>query len=236
MPSSRCSLSAIIAAAVIGLSLPLAMAPASLAELAKPSSVDILFERKHLANVDAGADLDYRFQRTVSHPEILGQPFSDDIHVQVKKVGTDGTRDVVIKVFSGERAREPQPIEGLTGNPILVVFLDRAVSSFLAVAGGKVPYLKDRFRTALRERATVEPVKVLLGDKTVEAHRVTVIPYAGDLNASKMRGFENSRFSFVVSEAVPGQFVELLATYENTEKVAPRLEERTLMIGAQVIP
>lgn len=206
------------------------------AEAAKPSAVDLLFERKHLSNVATGADLDYRFQRSVSSPELLGQPFSDDIHVEVKKAGADGLRDVVIKVFSGDRAREPQPVEGVSGNPILVVFLDRSVASYMAVAGGTVPYLKDKFRTALRERATVEPVKVLLGDKTVEAQRVTVVPYANDINASKMRGFEKSKFSFVVSDAVPGQFVEMLATYESTDAAAPRLEEKTQMVGAQVIP
>ena len=235
MTRTRLGLCAIILAAA-GLSAPAAFSPSARAEIAKPSPVDLLFEHKHLANTEVGADLAYRFQRTVSHPELLGQPFSDDIHVQVKKTGADGLRDVVVKVFSGERARDPQVIDSLTGNPILVVFLDRAVASFMSVAGGKVPYLKDRFRTALRDRATLEPAKVLLGDKTVEAHKITVTPFAGDLNASKMLGFENSKFSFVVSDAAPGQFVELVATYENTEKIAPRLEERTLMVGAQVVP
>ena len=225
------SVRAILAAAALGSGVLGASA-----ENAKPSSVDMLFERKHLANLDAGADLAYKFQRTVSSAEILGQPFSDEIHVQIKKAGGDGARDVLVRVFTGDRAREPQPIDGLTGNPVLVVFLDRAVSSYMSVAGGKIPYLKDKFRTALRERSTVEPVKVTLGGKTVDAYRVSVSPYASDLNASKMRGFENSKFSFVVSEAVPGHFVELVAVYENTDKAAPRLEERTLMIGAEVAP
>ena len=105
----------------------------------------------------------------------------------------------------------------------------------MSVAGGKSSYLKDKFRTALRERAQVEPVKVKLGDKVVEAQRISVQPYAGDLNASKMRGFENSKFSFVVSDAVPGHFVELVATYDNTDKDAPNLEVRTLMVGAEVM-
>ena len=219
-----------VGAAAVG-----AGANAEVAAVAKPTSVDILFERKHLTNVGAGTDLVYKFERTVSATDLLGQPFADDIKVEVKKVANDGSRTVLVKVFSGDRAREPQPIDELTGNPVLVVFLDRAVSSYMSVAGGKTPYLKDKFRTALRERATVDQVKVKLGDKTVDAHRVSVSPYAADLNAPKMRGYENSKFSFVVSEAVPGQFVELLATYENTAKGAPRLEERTLMVGAEVL-
>ena len=228
--SFRILVQAVLAAATLGASAFLARA-----EIAKPSSIDILFERKHLANVDAGADLVYRFQRTVSQADILGQPFADEIKVEIKKVETNGTRDVVVKVFSGDRARDPQPIDELTGNPVLVVFLDRAIASYMSVAGGKVAYLKDKFRSALRERATVEPVMVKLGDKTVDGYRVSVAPYAGDLNASKMRGYENAKFSFVLSDVVPGQFVELLATYENTAKDAPRLEERTLKVGAEVV-
>jgi hypothetical protein len=205
------------------------------AQLAKPSSVEILFDRKHLSNSAVGTDLVYKFQRTVSATEVLGQPFTDEIKIEIKKASPDGARDLFVKVFTGERARDPQFFDGLTSNPILIVFLDRAIASYMSVAGGKVPYLKDKFRTAMRERATIEPVKVKLGDKLVDAQRVTVSPYAGDLNASKMRGYENSRFSFVVSDAVPGQYVELLAVYENNAKDAPRLEERTVMVGAEVV-
>ena len=205
------------------------------AEIVKPSPIDILFEKKHLSNVDAGTELVYRFERTVSKPELLGAPYTDDIKVEVKKVATNGTRDVVVKVFTGERARDPQPIDELTVNPILVVYLDRSIASYMSVAGGKQPYLKDKFRTALRDRSTVEPVKITLGGKTVEGQRVTVSPYAGDLNASKMRGFENSRFSIVLSEAVPGQFVELVSSFENADKDAPTFEERTSLTGAEVL-
>jgi len=229
--STAKALSALLIASAIFVS------PASLrAEVAaKPSSVDILFERKHLTNVGPGSTLAYRFERTVSAADLLGQPFADEIKIDIKKGGSEGTRDVVVKVFSGDRAREPQPIDELSINPVLVVFLDRAVASYMSIAGGKIAYLKDKFRTSLRERATVLPVKVKLADKTVDAYRVSVVPYSGDLNASKMRGYENSKFSIVVSEAVPGHFVELLATYENNAKEAPRLEERTLMVGAEVL-
>jgi hypothetical protein len=207
----------------------------AVAEVIKPSSVEILFDRKHLSNVSAGTELVYRFQRTVSAVDLLGQPFSDDIKIEVKKVADNGAREVVVKVYTGDRARDPQIIDDLTGNPVLVVFLDRAIASYMSVAGGKVAYLKDKFRTAMRERATIEPVKVKLGGKTVDAQRVSITPYTGDLNAQKMRGYEISRFSFVVSEDVPGQFVELLATYENTAKESPRFEERTLMAGAEIV-
>ncbi len=56
---------------------------------ARKRAVDVLFETKHLANCSQGQDLAYRFQRSVSRPELLGQPFSDDIHLDVKAVNAD---------------------------------------------------------------------------------------------------------------------------------------------------
>lgn len=200
-----------------------------------PSVVDMLFERQHLGNVPAGQELVYRFERVVTRPDLLGQPFDDAVKVAVRKVAADETREVEVAVFSGERARAPQVIDGLTGNPILVVFLDRSVASYMAIAGGKLPYLKARFRDALREGGRMEPVKVKLGDRTVDAVKVTITPYAADPNAGRMQGYQNARFSLVVSEAVPGHFVEMIASYDNADAAAPRLEERLAMVGSEVV-
>lgn len=208
-------LAAVLSASVLSASAVCA------AQAAKPSPVDMLFEHKHLANVQAGDTLSYRFERQADSPDLLGQPFSDDIKIDIKKAASDGKREVVVKVFSGERAprapdhRRPdrQSDPGRFPRPRGVV-----------LHGGcrcKIAYLKDKFRSALRDRATVEPVKIKLNDKTVDGYKILVTPYAGDLNATKMRGFENAKFSIVVSDNVPGQFVELLADYQNTAKEAP---------------
>jgi hypothetical protein len=228
---------AVLVASVLLATSALAQSAATAATAASPgtTALDMLFEKKHLGNLEVGQKLTYRFTRDPSKPELLGLGFSDDITVDIKKVATDGTREVDVRVYTGDRARDPQIIDGLTGNPILVVFLDRSVSSYMAVAGGKVPYLKERFRSALRDRPTLEPVKVKLGDKTVDATRITIQPYVGDPNASKMLGFENSKFSIVVSEAVPGHFIELVANIDNSIKDAPKLVERIVMAGAEVV-
>lgn len=220
----------------IGFAAALILAASACVAHAKPATaVDLLFEIKHLANLDPGQKLTYKFSRNPSAPDVLGKAFSDEITVDIKKIAADGTREVDVRVYTGERARDPQVIDGLTGNPIIVVFLDRAVSSYMALAGGKIAYLKDRFRSALRDRSTLEPVKVKYGDKIIDAMRVTVAPYVGDPNATKMQGFENSKFSIIVSDAVPGHFVELVANYENTRSDAPRLVESIAIAGAEIV-
>lgn len=203
----------------------------ALADPAKPTAVDALFETKHLSNCDMGQDLAYRFQRTVSRPELLGQPFSDDIHLAVKAVNADGSRNLVMSVFTGERAREPLPVPDMTGNPLLVLFLDRAVNNYHSLAGGAHPYIKQQLRAALRDKAKVEPVKLDYAGKTVDAFRISVVPFLGDPNAAKMSGYEGSEFTFVVSSAVPGQFAMLVSRYESGLKDSPRLDERITLAG-----
>jgi hypothetical protein len=196
-----------------------------------PKAGDVLFESKHLSNLGKGDEVTYRFQRTVSDEKLLGMPFSDDIKVVVvQAVPENGQRDVTLQVFTGERAREPITETQRTGNPLLVFYLDRAVSNFSLIAGGSRPYLKNRFARSLQE-AKVEPVKIAYNGKEVDGYRVTIAPYAGDPNAAKMQGYEGSQFTLLVSEAVPGQLAEMVSSYSSTIAGAPRLEERITLAG-----
>jgi len=196
------------------------------ADAAKKSAVDILFESPHLSLMQKGSEAAYRIQRTVSDAKLLGEPFSDDIKIGVKAVDTQGKREVEIKVFSGERARDPRIETEMTGNPILVFFLDRSVMNFALVGGGNRNYLKQQFRDALRTKADIQEAKVAYEGQTVDGYRVTVTPFADDKNASKMMGYEGSRFSFLVSDKVPGYFVEMTSSFESKLPDAPKFEER----------
>lgn len=218
----------------LAVGLALATGPAA-ADPAKGSAVDILFESKHLELLAKGAEVKYRIQRTVSDAKLLGEPFSDDIRIGVNAVDPEGKREVVIRLFTGERARDPRVETEMTGNPILIVYLDRAVANYGLVGGGNVNYLKQQFRTALREKADVQTVKVEYEGKTVDGYRVVVAPYVEDRNAKRMLGYEGSRFSLVVSPAVPGYFVEMVSTLESTIKDSPKLEERITLAGAGAV-
>ncbi len=204
---------------------------AALAAEAAAGPVDRLFETPHLAKVEKGQRLTYKLQRTVSEPKLLGLPFSDDILVDIREVTPDGHRNVDIQVFTGDRAREKREIDGLTGNPVLVFFLDRAVANFSMLGGGGKAYLKNRFRIALRSTAKIEATTATFEGKTVEAQRITVVPYALDDKRDKMNGYENARFDIVVSDAVPGYLVEMSSEFVSSQAAAPRLEERIVLTG-----
>ena len=63
----------------------------------QPKATDLIFEHKHVAKLESGKQIDYKFNRTVTDPKILGQAFSDDITLKVAADKEDG------KNSSGER-------------------------------------------------------------------------------------------------------------------------------------
>ncbi len=220
---ARAAVTAVLCAS-LGLSLPAAADPA-------PAATAVLFDAKHLTTLAKGAEAVYRFERKVSDVKLLGEAFTDEIRVGVVDEDASGSRTVSIKVFSGDRARPEQKIEGMTGNPLLVVFLDRSVAKFGMLAGGSRPFLKNRMKQQLSDNAKVEPVSITYQGKQVAGYRVKWAPFVGDPNALKMQGYDGSRFEIVISDQVPGHFVETVGVFESPQAGSPKLEERTLLVG-----
>jgi hypothetical protein len=183
-----------------------------------PTAVNMIFEHKHLSNVEQGTEVDYKFNRTATDPQLLGQPFSDTITLKVVAAKPTGEKDVDLQIYSGERARDLQKLPGLTINPVFIVYFDQAVASFSMLAGAKLAYLRNVFSTALKEKTKVEPVKVDYKGKKVDAYRISMNPYATDENAPKMQGWEGAQYVIIVSDQVPGEIVDLVSTYKNKYK------------------
>lgn len=195
------------------------------------SAVAALFETPHLTNVPKGTTLAYHFERQVSEPKLLGEAFKDDIKVDVVNDGDNGTKAVLVKVFTGERGRDPQSIEGMTGNPLLVVFLDRAVNNLAMLSGGSRPYLKQKLKMSFASGAKVEPVEITFNGAQVKGNRIEVKPFVGDPNALKMMGYDGVTYEIVVSDQVPGHFVALDSHYASAAKESPTLDETIKLDG-----
>lgn len=221
-------------AAVAAATLAAAASGASAAQTL-PKPTDVLFDRPHLAKVGVGEVLTYNLSRKTDQPELAGRGYEDEIKVKVNAIEDNGSRDLTVDVFTGARARDPQNIPGMTGNPVLVFFLDRVVFDYGAIAGGKRPYLKNRFKIALGENATIEPAKVRYNGEEHDGYRVSVTPFAGDTNKDKMRGYEGSKFQIIMSDAVPGQFVRFVSDIMSTKANAPGIHEVTTLAGAEVV-
>jgi hypothetical protein len=198
-----------------------------------PKATDIIFEQKHLSNIDPGKEVDYKFNRTVSNADMLGQPFSDTITLKVTGMKPTGEKDVDLQIYTGERARDLQKLPDLTINPVFLVYFNQAVNSFHQLAGGQTPYLTRVFSEAFKDKAKVEPVQIDYKGKKVDAYRITMVPFLGDKSESKMQGWENSEFVIVVSKDVPGQIVDLISKYKNKyDDKDLHVVERTTLDGA----
>lgn len=212
--------------------LCLALVPAAAVAAKDQRVVDLLFESRHLDMIDRGSGVTYRFEKTGSDERLVGKNHSDELRLNVRSVNGKGERDVVFHVFTGDQARDPQTWPDLTINPLFVWYLDRSVTTFRYLAGGDNRYLKRKFQAALRETAKVEEIKYDFNGKEVDAYKVTVRPYADDFrNRDKMQGFENTEFTIVVSNEVPGFFVDLTSSFVSTHAAAPSIEEKITLVG-----
>ncbi|MFT3730707.1 MAG: hypothetical protein QM780_04665 [Hyphomicrobium sp.] len=196
-----------------------------------PKPTDILFERPHIASVAPGTNLVYKFERKPSNPKLIGDGFTDDITVTVESDGAPGKKNVRVQVFTGDRARDPQEITDMDGNPMLIVFLDNAVSHYRLLAGGDSMYLKGMFKKSLAEDSQIAPVKIDYKGQQVDGYRVSLKPYINDPAKGKMNGFEGSVFTIALSDKIPGYFAKMVSDYTNTDKNAPTLEETTTLEG-----
>ncbi len=219
----------------MALSLALGSQVVDAAAADQPTATNMIFEHKHLSNVEQGNEIDYRFNRTVSNAQLLGEPFSDDITLKIVGAKPTGEKDVDMQIYTGERARDLQKIPNVTINPVFIVYFKLVVASLGNLTGAKSGYLQNTFSMGLKDKAKIEPVKVDYKGKTIDAYRITMAPYADDRDASKLQGYEGAKFTMIVSEQVPGEIVQMDSIYESTIKAAPRLEERITLNGAEPV-
>ena len=114
-----------------------------------------------------------------------------------------------------------------------LVYFNQAVSTYNQLAGGQRPYLTRAFSMSFKDKAKIEPVKVDYKGKKIDAYRITVNPYKGDVNEAKMQGWEDAEYALVLSDQVPGEIIDLVAKYKNKypEKNL-KLVERITLDGA----
>lgn len=176
---------------------------------AAPDAATLLFEDPQLANTKAGQTLTYKYSRKVSDPE-LGASFEDRVVLMIEASANGGdARDVKVDFFTPERHHAAGPFEGVTTNPMLLLFLENHLGDLSGRLKGNPRYFKTAIRTALRDAATVTATDLTVGAQTVKGWRVTVTPFKGDPNAMRMRGLDTLAYTFEVSPDVPGQIVRM---------------------------
>ncbi len=175
-----------------------------------PQAADLLFEKPNWGGAPAGTAISYRYTRT-GGDGALGAPIDDRIKLTLDAGEAAANRTVRVDMLSGQNRRAAGPFEGVEGNPVLVLFLEHHLENVAKSLKANPRYLKNRIRAGLRERAETTAAKVSVGGREVSGWRVEARPFTDDAQKERMRGLDALTYTFVTSEAVPGEIVSIEA-------------------------
>lgn len=196
------------AAAALLLACALAM-PTRAADNAPPTDISVaerrLFVDNHFKDLRGKLGLDYVFEKRGT----LEAPLDDTARVEVGRAGADGARSVQIDYLHGPHAVKLPSPGRVEGNPVILFFLEREVREMKRRTGGSELYFRKRMRMALANAAELKPVKRRIGTREVDALEIRIAPFRDDPMRSRYDALADKTYLLTLSEAVPGQVVEL---------------------------
>lgn len=119
---------------------------------------------------------------------------------------------VIVTLESGGATRQLASFRGMTGNPILPVFLDSVVSLVSEAVGANPFYLRSRIKQGMRGRMRERPVGAGQGGSDMPAQEIALRPFEGDEHAEEFGVFAALELIFLLSDAAPGGFISLRAS------------------------
>ncbi len=231
--SMRRLTAAIAAAAIV---LPAASARAEEPPKDFSAAERALFMTDQFAKLRPPLTLRYRFQRSGS----LEPAFDDKASITLKaQQGSGRCCDATGEFLSGEHKVELPPVEGATGNPVTLFFLERDVREMERLTKGKSAYFRKRIRMAIFQGAQQRAVTLSYRGKSVAGQEFTITPYVDDPNRPRFEQLANKRYVFTLSDAVPGGVYGIRALVVDAAKGAaapPLLAEELLIDGAAATP
>ena len=150
------------------------------------------------------AALDYAGQ--LAGPTAVGG--SETYLVQIGPAA-DGLTGITLQ--EGGRTRILGTYEAVTGNPVIMYFLESTLRQMADVSGGSPFYIRNRIKEALLEDAEIVPAEFDLGGQIIAAEQVTIHPFANDAARNRMGDFADLTLSVTVGEAIPGWYGKLAA-------------------------
>jgi hypothetical protein len=189
--------------------LGLAFSPLLFAESAADFSQanQLLFFENHLKTIQAPTTLHYRFEKRGS----MEEGFTDEIRVQIQELHENGEKKVAINYFTGDRKKYIPDIDGATGNPLIVLFLQRDVREMARLTGGHWRHFQKLIKLALENSAQVTAVKVEQAGKQVPARNILVHPFKDDKLLQEHQEFMGKYYLITLVDALPGEIYSIRA-------------------------
>lgn len=184
----------------------------------------LLFFENHLKSIQSPTTLHYRFEKSGS----MEQGFTDEIRVRIQELQKSGGKKVAIDYFSGTRARYIPEFENATGNPLLVVFLQRDVREMSRLTGGNWRHFQKMMKLALENSARVSSKTVEHDGKRLPAWEIMVTPYSDDKLLMQHKEFMEKYYRITLVDAVPGGIYSIHAVTPSADGANTPLVQETV--------
>lgn len=190
--------------ATLGLALGIIAAPVAHAADEYSVAEQRVFLDNQMKNVSKTTTIEYRFVQTGA-PE---DNFEDAVKLNVGE-GPADKRTLAVEYLSGKHKMDLPSIEGGTGNPVILYFLEHDIRDLHDRLGGQQAYFRKRIRLALANTAQVKAITFSFKGKRIEGSEVTIEPYANDALKDRFGRFAGKTYVFTLSDAIPGNVFEI---------------------------
>jgi hypothetical protein len=197
-----------------------------------PSAQGLLFDATYLVPLQAPSRLVYSYVTKTIDKERFGKDLDDEVALRMSvSAAGGGEKDVFVDMFTGDQQRVLGPLNRVSGNPIIMMFLERDVSQMNMHVGGQPVYFRNVIRLAFREAAKLEPATIEWEGKQVNATKITIRPFINDNNGARMQLFRTKTYEFIVSDAVPGGIYQVHSTISGVENEPAAIDTKMTLKG-----
>ena len=165
----------------------------------------MLFDTDQLRSNSEPTILHYSFKKTAAD----GTGFSDTIDVRITEVNEDGSKDVQLEYFTGDRRRYAPDAPSALGNPVIILYLQRDVNEMGRLTSGSWRYFQRRIKLALEAIENVSPVRVSFEGREVDGREVRIAPYLDGPERDRFADYAGKYYVFTLAPDVPGYVFEI---------------------------
>ncbi len=171
-------------------------------------SYDLLFREGTLGDINKNEALIY--QRVVSNKASAEMAKRDTGDIALSMNDPEG-KLARLEFRSNDKKRGLGVFPVSVGNPMIMYFYETVIRDMAETAGGSPHYIRNRVKEALVRPADSEVGEAVFQGQTVKTQTVRIRPFEEDPNKARMRGFGALELKIVMSETVPGWYLNLSA-------------------------
>lgn len=174
------------------------------------TATDLIFSAPYIKQLNHPAKINYHYKHDTPTPEEYGAIFEERVSVNVKEPTLEGGfNSVSISLKSEDRDSELGPFENTSGNPVVMMFLERELTQMRSKVGGTPVYFRNTIRRAFRDSALVEQSEVTLKGEKIPASKIVIKPFIDEQNIGRFGKYRGKVFEITVADKVPGGIFEM---------------------------